>query len=465
LYSNFATTYAELGDLENSKKYNEKSITLKKQLNDIYGLANTYGNLAMIASKEGKDAKSIVYMEKALNAYIKVNNKNGIAGTYIILGSVYRKQGNYKKAEDYLLKANQLTQETNNYNSLLNNQQGFYKLYSDQKKWSKAYTHLKSYTSLKDSITEIEKLKIAKELQTKYETNRILKDKALAETNRALAEQKAENNKNFAITIGALATLVLGIILFLFYRFKSKKKEELLSIKLEETINRLYLEQQTRVSELKALQAQMNPHFMFNALNSIQDLILLQDIRNSNKYLGKFSDLIRRVLSTSSQGSITISEEIIMLKLYTELEQLRFGEQLTITFKNDVPETICDDFKLPPMFIQPYLENALKHGLFNKEGVKNLEISFYIKEDNIVCKIVDNGIGRVEAEKLKSNDSKSHLSFSTSANLERIALLNKGKDRKVVVKIEDNQELNKASGTSVYIHFPFETANLQIDSK
>ena len=459
LYTNFGITYGELGDLEKSKKYVEESITLKKKFNDINGLASAYGNLSMIASKEGNEALSIRYMEDALQAYQKMNNKNGITGSYNQLGNVYRLQGNYDKAEDYLLRANVLSQETNNHSALLSNQESLYKLYRDKKKWNKAYTHLASYSSLKDSITVIEKIKITKELRTKYETDRILKDKALAESNSALAEQKAENNKNFANSIAAIAALILALILFVFYRFKSKKKEELLSVQLQETENRLQLEQQTRVSELKALQAQMNPHFVFNALNSIQDLILLQDIRNSNKYLGKFSDLIRRVLGTSSKGSISITEEIEMLKLYAELEQLRFGEQLKINFVNEVSETISDDFSLPPMFIQPYIENALKHGLFNKEGAKNLEVHFYIKDEHIVCKIEDNGVGRIKAQKLKDTNNNAHLGFATDANLERIELLNKGKERKITVIIEDKNDQDKASGTSVFINFPFEISN------
>lgn len=455
LYANFAITYGNMGDLENSKKYLEQSIPIKKKLKDINGLADAYSNLAMIASKENNEFLSIRNLEDAIEAYQKVNNKNGITGCYNSLGNIYRLQANYKKAEDYLLKANELLQDTNNHIALLKNQELFYKLYNDNKLWDKAYKYLKSYTSLKDSISEIEKIKVSKELQTKYETDRILKEKALAESNSALAEQKAATNKNYAIAIAALAALIIGVVLFVFYRFKSKKTEELLSAKLEETEKRLRLEQQTRMSELKALQAQMNPHFVFNALNSIQDLILLQDIRNSNKYLGKFSDLIRRILNTSSKGSVSVNEEIIMLKLYAELEQLRFGEQLKINFLNDLPETISDDFKLPPMFIQPYIENALKHGLFNKKGAKNLDIRFYIKDQYIVCQIDDNGIGRVEAQKLKNINSKSHLGFSTDANLERIELLNSGKDQKILVDIEDKKEVDKATGTRVYINFPY----------
>lgn len=456
LYTNFAITYNFLDDLENSKKYTQQSIAIKKTLNDINGLANAYGNLAMIAIKEGDEELSKKYTEDALQAYQKVNNKNGITGSYISLGNIYRKQGNLKKAEEYLLKANTLSQETQNNEALLNNQESLYKLYEKKGQWREAFKHIEYYTTLKDSTNKFEKLKIAKELQTKYETERILKDKELAESNEALAKQKAENNKNYAIALAAIGSLILAIAIFLFYRFKSKKKAEVLSLQLQATEKRLKLEQQTRVSELKALQAQMNPHFVFNALNSIQDLILLQDIRNSNKYLGKFSDLIRRILAASSSKSISVNEELTILKLYAELEQLRFGEQLQIYFKNDIPDNISDDFQLPPMFIQPYVENALKHGLRQKEGNKIITVHFYINDTFLVCKIDDNGIGREKSEELKSKNNKEHLGFSTAANLERIQLLNEDTNREIVITIEDKKENNKALGTTVFINFPFD---------
>lgn len=456
LYTNFAITYNELGDLENSKKYTEQSIAIKQKLEDINGLANAYGNLSMIASKEGDDALSIEYMEKALAAYKLMNNKNGEAGSYNTLGIIYHKKGDLKKAESYLLQANMLTSETHNHEALLSNEKALYELYSEKKQWSKAYQHLALFTTLKDSITEIEKIRITKELQTKYETDRILKDKELAETNTALAQQKAVTNKNFAISMAALGALILAVALFVFYRFKSRKKQEVLSLQLQESEKRLRLEQQTRISELKALRSQMNPHFVFNALNSIQDLILLQDIRNSNKYLGKFSDLIRRILTSSNVGSVSISEEIKTLKLYAELEQLRFGEQLQIEFINDVSEEISEEFFLPTMFIQPYIENALKHGLLHKEGTKKLTIHFYKNDHDVVCTIDDNGVGRKKANEIRSKGKGNHLGFSTQANQERIDLLNAEREKKIKIKIIDKQANGKASGTTVFLYFPID---------
>lgn len=456
LYTNFAVTYNFLNDLDKSKEYLDKSIVIKEKLNDINGLANAYVNLAGIARRKGQTDLNILYIKKAISAYQKMNNKKGEALSYNALGETYRSIGDLEKAEEYLLKSNKLTLETKNHQSLLNNNEALYKLYADQKKWNKAYTYLLEYDNLKDTITNVEKLKISKELQVKYESERIITEKELAESNSALAEQKANNSKNLSIAISAIGALILAIVLFIFYRFRSKKKEEVLSMQLQETEKRLKLEQQTRISELKALQSQMNPHFVFNILNSIQDLILLQDIRSSNKYLGKFSDLFRRILSSSNSGVITISEEIKTLKLYVELEQLRFGDELHVQFKNDVDDHVSEEFLLPVMFIQPYLENALKHGLLHKTGRKELIVHFYLEDNSLVCAIDDNGVGRKKALELQFNGDKKHLGFSTQANLERIDLLNTGRTNKITINVVDKHENSIPSGTTVLLYFPFE---------
>lgn len=460
IYGNFATTYSHLGNFSKSRNYAEKSIQIKKELNDITGLGNDYATLSALSTKQEDYNKSIEYLEKALAAFKKMNNKSGQAGCYNALGECYRLKGDYGKAEDYLNLAKIAGAETQNHQTLITNNKQFYELYRELKIWDKAFAYLKDYTNLNDSITEIEKIKISKELVTKYEVDQILKDKALAESRSALAEQKAEYNKVYAISIAAIGGLLLAIGFFLFYRFKAKKKEEVLSLQLLESEKHLKLEQQTRISELKALRSQMNPHFMFNALNSIQDLILLKDIRSSNKYLGKFADLLRRVLHSSSTGSITVAEEIKTLQLYAELEQLRFGDQLQISFNNDLPDDLSDDFLLPVMLIQPFVENALKHGLLHEANGKELSIHFYLKESNVVCSIDDNGVGREEALRIKQKKGGDHLGFSMKATQERVDLLNTGRSQRIKIQIIDK---DKSMGTTVLIYFPIDVEQ-KVDS-
>lgn len=196
----------------------------------------------------------------------------------------------------------------------------------------------------------------------------------------------------------------------------------------------------------------MNPHFMFNALNSIQDLVLQQDTANAQLYLGKFSELTRKVLEVSGVEFVSLQQEVDMLSLYLELEKLRFGDELKYTLT--VSDTIkADEQKLPGMIIQPFVENALKHGLLHKTGEKQLLISFSQNVTSLVCVIDDNGIGRKASAEINARKKK-HKSFATNATAERLHLLNEYYGLKIDWHITD-----KLAGTSVEIILPYINSN------
>jgi ligand-binding sensor domain-containing protein len=204
-------------------------------------------------------------------------------------------------------------------------------------------------------------------------------------------------------------------------------------------------------SQLTALKAQMNPHFMYNTLNSIQALIFKQDIKSSNLYLSKFSHLMRKVLDVSGAEEITLVEETEILELYLSLEKLRFGRefvyQLTIDPKVDTYLTY-----LPPLILQPFVENAIKHGLLHKKGEKLLEVSMKKEGEYLICKIKDNGIGRVYSGEIKKRQTEKHRSFSTDATQKRLDLLNRINHKKIELIITDlyNDEQQPA-GTEVVL--------------
>ncbi len=236
-----------------------------------------------------------------------------------------------------------------------------------------------------------------------------------------------------------LVTLVgLSIMAFLF--------------KLRVNFIRKKADQKTRLiqSQLTALKAQMNPHFMYNALNSIQALIFQNDIKNSTLYLGKFSHLMRKILEASGKELISLQEEIEILKLYLELEKLRFKQDFTYELIVE-DEIDAHSISLPPMLIQPYIENAFKHGLLHKKGDKKLKIRFFEKNHDTICEITDNGIGRKHAEEIKARLQEKHQSFATQANEKRVELLNDNTQRNYNVWIEDLMENNEPSGTRVQI--------------
>jgi len=245
------------------------------------------------------------------------------------------------------------------------------------------------------------------------------------------------------ITLMALSAI--GIII-LFYRNKLaiKEKEKELALKNAKFENEL------AVLKLENLKSQMNPHFIFNALNSIQEYIILNQKNLASSYLAKFADLIRAYLEHSNKGYITIREEIECLDIYLQLEKLRFEDKFEYTL-NGIENN--DHLKIPTMLIQPYVENAIKHGLLHKKDNRKLTISFELltNQSMLKCIVLDNGIGRVKANEIQN---KKHSSFATEATAHRLELLNFGKEKKIGVEIEDLYDTTIPIGTKVTLLIP-----------
>lgn len=204
-------------------------------------------------------------------------------------------------------------------------------------------------------------------------------------------------------------------------------------------------------SQLTALKVQMNPHFMFNTLNSLQDLILKQDFKNTNYYLTKYASLMRLILENSERNEIGMDEEVEMLDTYLKLEKLRFGNEFNYQIICS-DELIDQNYKIPPMIIQPYVENAIKHGLLHKSGSKELTVHFEEDGTNFRCTIEDNGIGRHESQRIHERQGKSHHSFSSKATDQRLNLMQNFHNKEFNVNIIDINENNR-TGTKVIVFF------------
>lgn len=213
--------------------------------------------------------------------------------------------------------------------------------------------------------------------------------------------------------------------------------------------------------ELKALQAQMNPHFIFNCLNSIQHYIILNDEVAASKYLTKFSMLMRMFLEHSKSNTVTLHDEIELLRLYIDLELLRFKNGFDVKIEIH-PDTDIFNIEIPSMLFQPFVENAINHGLMNidkkdsltnKQGILNL--SFKIEYSHVVGIIEDNGVGRKKAKELKSETHKEHTSRGMEIINERIAVLNKMENTNITIEVIDKIDSNGiATGTKVIIKIP-----------
>jgi ligand-binding sensor domain-containing protein len=249
-----------------------------------------------------------------------------------------------------------------------------------------------------------------------------------------------------------LVAVFLGFSVFGVFTLKIKKVKK----KQAELLQKELINKQLVLSQLENLRSQMNPHFIFNALNSIQEYIVLNEKELASTFLIKFSRLIRIYLEHSKKSYVTIGEELKALRIYLELEKNRFEDLLEYSIQID-DKIDLTNLKIPSLFIQPYVENALKHGLLHKKRNRQLKLKFELNKSIGVlkCSIEDNGIGVKASEQLNKKKRPNHKSFATSANKKRVELLNTNRKNKIEIDIIDLTQDDK-TGTKVIITIPLE---------
>ncbi|RCR68032.1 histidine kinase [Larkinella punicea] len=223
------------------------------------------------------------------------------------------------------------------------------------------------------------------------------------------------------------------------------------------------LQQQISAVQIKALRSQMNPHFFYNSLNAIRLFVLQNDSDNADKFLVKFSRLMRLILENSRQEWVTLASELEQLQLYLELEQLRFSNKFDFSIRTD-PALFQDAVSIPPMIIQPYIENAILHGIAYKKSRGNITVYIQPNKHGLDCSVEDDGVGRQKAAELKSKTVSSHTSVGLKVTEERLQLIHQqtGQPSQVVIidKVDAEQ---KPTGTKVEIHLPVLSARSETE--
>lgn len=466
-YSLLAAIFNNVGVLQqDNKEYDlalanfNKAIEIAKKINDKRKLGNTLNKKAIIFFQLNQFAEAKSLQKKAKAYLEEVDANEDILQNKMLEANIFLKEQKY---DSTLLTANEIVKIAEKYEILEINFSGLYtiaKVLFLEKKYSSAYTKAKEALQIAKQTERISHLsKINKLLsditysQNKFKESRdyfnhfntwsdsILNDKTKSEAIKLslkydyqkqkeiddlksqqeieIAEEKAQ--RNLSLLIAALAlTLLIGVVsAFLLYRAKQKKQQELLALKLVERTKQFELEKEVLVSKLKALRSQMNPHFIFNLLNSIQHLVLKGDIENAYNFINQFAGLVRNVLDYSDKEKIWLSEELQLLQVYLKLEKLRFNDNLEYEI---IEKNTDKDVLIPPMLIQPFIENALVHGLLHKENSRQLKVTIAV-EDVLVCTIEDNGIGRKKAKEIRQRQRGNHKSFSTAAIEKRFAIL------------------------------------------
>ena len=239
-------------------------------------------------------------------------------------------------------------------------------------------------------------------------------------------------------------------LIYTFYKLQILKLEKRNQLLLE----KVNLEKNLNQSKLKAIKSQMNPHFFYNALNTIQSFILSNEKKQAVSYLSKFSNLTRTILEMTEKETISIAEEVKTLGLYLDIEKARFEEDFNYHILVD-NEIDAENIKIPTMLLQPYVENAVKHGLLHKQGEKAVTIHFQKETEHIKISIDDNGIGRQKSTELNAIKNKNHNSFATEAMQNRVNLLNQYNQKNISIQYIDKTNLNnQPTGTSVVFEIP-----------
>lgn len=251
--------------------------------------------------------------------------------------------------------------------------------------------------------------------------------------------------KTWWFWLSLIGLILLLSFFFIRWRIDLIRKKEALKANFEKRLANV---------ELNALRAQMNPHFIFNCLNSIDYYILKNDMDNASDYLNRFSRLIRLILQNSRSNYVNLKDEMEALKLYIEMESLRFEEQFDYSVKISKGLKM-EEIEIPPMLLQPYVENAIWHGLMQKEGKGKLELIIAQKNGHLHCIIEDNGIGRAAAKALRSKTATKRKSFGMQITNDRIGIINKLYNADASIIVEDlKNEKGEATGTRVKLEIP-----------
>lgn len=428
--NNIATVFTEKNELDSALHYFLQSHRIAEHTGKKKLDAALLNNIAIVYKKKEDYPKAIDVFNKSLALCIETQNRNAQATALNGMAQVYILLNDYSKAEQYSLQSLELAKELNQLQWQTNAYQALTHIYEKQKKYEQALYGYKNYILLRDSVMDEEKKSeiTRKEMQFESEKKQALAD---AEINR----QKIIKNASMA---GGIVLLLASGFVFVFY----KRRRDAIEQKREADFNA-----EVSDTEMKALRSQMNPHFVFNSLNSIGDYIAKNDAKSADNYLTKFAKLMRLILENSEQKEITLAEDLKALELYMQLESLRMKNKFSYEIKVD--EAIDKEATLiPPLILQPFVENSIWHGLARKQGEGKILIEIKKEGEMINCIVEDNGVGRERSKAVVVTEKKSLGMKITKA---RIGILNRIKKSNAAVELLDLKD-----GTRVEVKLPLE---------
>lgn len=419
-----------------ARDFIQKALKLFDELGYNHGIDDCYIALGNTWLQEKYWQEAEKNYSDALEIALSANNKTSISEALIKLGKVQLKQNQYQKSEERLRKGLELAEETGSKELAMEASKILSELYEKSGNSLLALKYFRNYSVLKDSLFTEAQYRTISEMEAVYETSKKEQNIVLlSERNRIQDMMIHRRNRLLIITVVFFtALLFLAYLYFANTRLKARHK----AVELE---NRL-------------LRSQMNPHFIFNSLIAIQSYFYDQNPIKAGDFLAKFAELIRITLENSRAEFVLFEKELAMIRIYLELQALRFDNKFS--FSITVDESIdASNLRIPPMLAQPFIENAIEHGLRNRAGQGLLEIGFRKNGNTITVSIKDNGIGREASKQFRK--SADHLSLAVPMIQDRLEIMSKKFRHKFEMEINDLYDPNgKPAGTSVEIPMPMQ---------
>jgi len=475
-YGSIGLMYFYQKEWEKSLEFYRRRLPISLAGEDLWEVSKTYNNIALIFNSTARYDSALIYMRKSLKLNQKMNFTSGIADSYHKFAESYLLTRNVDSAYFYMNKAMALAKEINNvdlvnyyvtlghlhwarkeYTLALNSAYTAYNmakklklplmvressalisdLYRILKRKDLAYDYLREYNKLRDSISNDEFLKRVTRMEIQYDFDKKQKEAEFARMEeRILHENKMRQQKLYVN--GLLILLVLLVLISFLYIRHNRLRAQYTRIDLEQRL----------------LRTQMNPHFIFNSLCAVQDFILAGKPQKANSFLTKIARLMRNILENSREEFIPIEKEIETVKLYLDLQQLRFetGFDYDISLDDSIDP---ENFSIPPMLTQPCVENSIEHGLLPLKEKGILKIVYSLCNGLMKLEVTDNGIGRKEAAR-RTGEHNDKKSVSTKVTSERLENFRKTlRQKSISYEITDLYQEERAAGTKVVMMLPF----------
>ena len=436
-YQNIGTAHEALGNLKEALENYSKSLDYNKQIDSKIGKIICGYSITNVLIKKGEYEKANKTVNAILPIAIKENDKFYLSNTYNTLGLSNAYLGKYIEAKKDLNIALDIAKKHNIQTIIVKANENLAFLYNKIGNHKKAYNHFKIAKEEDFKTFNAKNLIYVRDLITEYNKEKAENQiKDLAKKNK-IAQLQISRIRNLWLLATSIIVIIV-IIVFSIYRQKTLKREKkILSLKQD------------------ALRSQMNPHFIFNALNSIKLYIIENDKKKATSYLNKFSKLMRKILEGSTVQVTTLAEEIETMKLYMSIENIRFSNE--IDFKVDIDSSLSlETIKIPPLVLQPFLENSLWHGLSSKKEDKQITIHIYKKHSEYIqIEISDNGIGRAASAKIKAKKSINRKSIGINLTKDRLTNFSNNLINNYSINYKDLKDKNNNTlGTKVIIKFP-----------